>query len=102
MITLKKSSGSQSGMRMKATPRAAKKKKRKMKATHYPNALSLPPQKFKWIIKPVHCLQVDFRPTAHSTNLQSELWVLLRSLRLLFCTAKFQTDGVDFSLPALI
>lgn len=36
MITLKKSSGSQSGMRMKATPRAAKKKEKKNESFSLP------------------------------------------------------------------
>lgn len=65
MITLKKNSGSQGGMKMKATPRGAK------KASQYPNCfLFSPTQKFKWIEKPVQYLNTDFRQTTHSTSLQ--------------------------------
>lgn len=59
MITLKKNSGSQSGMKMKATPREAR------KASQYPNCFIFSPtQTLRWIEKPVQYLNTDFRQTA--------------------------------------
>lgn len=65
-------------MEMKATPREAKKSYTIPKLP-----LPAPTQKFKWIYKPVQYLNIDFRQTTHSTNLQFYLWTLLPSLRLL-------------------
>ena len=58
MITLKKNSGSQSGMKTKATPREAR------KASQYPNCFIFSPtQTLRRIEKPVQYLNTDFGKT---------------------------------------
>lgn len=99
MITWKKNSGSQSGTKMKVTPRGVQKSFTGPKMPFF----FFSTQTFTWIYKPVQNLKIDFRLTTRSTKLQLKLWILLLSRRwLLVCTAKFKTVGVDFSLTALI
>lgn len=59
MITLKKNSGSQVGMKMKATLKRGQKKKKK--ASQYPTAFPSPAQKSQWTQEPALYLNVHFR-----------------------------------------
>lgn len=103
MITLKRNSGSQSGMRMKATPRATKQNKTKKLIVPTQNAfLPFRLRNSSGFQSLLDAHRLISNPTTQSGNLQLELWILLRSLRLLFCTAKFKTVEMEFSLPALI
>lgn len=97
MITLKKNSGSQGGMKMKATPRRVE----GQKSFAVPMLFFFPPTQIQMDLKacsvPEYWVQPDY--------IQYEPTVLIMDIvmwpEVLFCTAKFQTVGMDFFFNCL-
>lgn len=96
MITSKRNSGSQSGVKMKVTHRDPG----ELRTTQSP-LLFFPTQRFRWArrLPSAWSMIPDWRHTVWTC---SSHWGILLHPRLLFCTAKFKTFRVDFFLTALI
>lgn len=97
MITLKKNSGSQGGMKMKATPRWVE----GQKSFAVPMLFFFPPTQIQMDLKacsvPEYWVQPDYiqyEPTVLTMDIV--MWP-----EVLFCTVKFQTVGMDFFFNCL-